>query len=592
MSQTFANLINAEAPPLSNKAPNLPEELQRIVSKMLRKDRSGRYQNCEELIRDLKALEKDIAFDEKLGNARVALSDHATAVLPQHTNQVVDHGNTIATVPIRNNSYAKWIVMAVLAVAVAGLGYYFYGRAASGPNERHSLAVLPFTNSSQDPNAEYLADGVSESIINNLSQLSGLKVMSRNSSFRFRNDQSDTRTIASRLNVDTLVTGDIKQVGDKLVINVRLVDAEDDSTIWGNQYVKTMTDVIAAQNEIAQAVAQNLKVKLTPSDSARLKKRYTENVEAYQLYLRGRFHVFKLLPDEIRQGIAYFQQAIDLDPNYALAYAGIADAYRSLGIGSEISPVDSFSKSKAAANRAIEIDDALSDGHTTLGMTMFWGDWDWAGAERELRRALDLNPNDASAHLFLAHVLSNTGRHQEALNEVKLGRELDPLFPFAGALEGQFLFHAGKLDESLERLRQTVELAPNFWMPHLFISLTCVEKGLYPEAVAEARKARALSAASTLSIAMESYALAKMDKRDEARKLLDELLELSKTRGMPATHVALAYNGLGDTEKALEWLEKGFVEHDPKMAFLKVDPKWNNLRATPRFIELMKRMNL
>jgi tetratricopeptide (TPR) repeat protein len=188
-------------------------------------------------------------------------------------------------------------------------------------------------------------------------------------------------------------------------------------------------------------------------------------------------------------------------------------------------------------------------------------------------------------------VLSNTGRHQEALNEVKLGRELDPLFPFAGALEGQFLFHAGKLDESLERLRQTVELAPNFWMPHLFISLKCVEKGLYPEAVAEARKARALSAASTLSIAMESYALAKMDKKEEARKLLDELLELSKTRGMPATHVALAYNGLGDTEKALEWLEKGFVEHDPKMAFLKVDPKWNNLRATPQFIELMKRLN-
>jgi serine/threonine-protein kinase len=353
-----------------------------------------------------------------------------------------------------------------------------------------------------------------------------------------------------------------------------------------------MTDVIAVQNEIAQAVAQKFKVQLTASDSNRLRKRYTDNTEAYQLFMRGRFHVFKLTPPEIQQGIANFQQAIDLDPGYALAYAGLADAYRSLAVGSELAPVESLARSKAAANRAVELDDELAEGHAGLGMTLFWGDWDWAGAERQYKRALELNPNDVNAHLFYAHLLSNTGRHAEALEQVKIARELDPLFPFAGALEGQFLLHAGKIDESLDRLRKTFELAPNFWMPHLFAANTYINKGMFSEAIAEARTATALPGSSTYAIALESYALAKSDQKEEANKLLDRMLEISKTRFMPPTHIATAYNGLGDTQKALDWLEKGYAERDPKMAFLKVDQKWNNLRSEPRFAALMKELNL
>ncbi len=593
MSETFANLINSEPPALALPASNVSDELQRIVSKTLRKAKNDRYGTAADLFSDLKALKDELAFDEKLGNSQAVGTDNSTRLLPRVTGEMLDRETRLGTESIGKGGRVKPIAFALLAIAAIGLAYYFYaGRQNTVSNERRSLAILPFTNASQDPNAEYLADGVSESIINNLSQLSGLKVMSRNSSFRFKNDQSDTRAIASRLNVDTLVTGDIKQVGDKLVINVRLINAADDSQIWGNQYVRTLTDVIAAQNEIAQAVARNLQVKLTPSDTAQLSKRYTDNVEAYQLYLRGQFHAFKLLPDEIRQGIGYFQQAIDLDPNYALAHAGIAGAYRGLALGSEVSPADSFAKSKAAANRAIALDDTVSDGHTALGMTMFWADWNWVGAEQQLRRAIELNPNEANAHLFYAHVLSNTGRHQEALSEVKIARELDPLFPFAGALEGQFLLHAGKNDEALERLQKTFDLAPTFWMPHLFASMVYVDKEMFPEALTEARKARALSVASTYAIGMESYALAKMGNRTEAEKVLAEMLEISKTaRGMPPTHIAIAYNGLGDTERALEWLERGFAEHDPKMAFLKVDPKWDNLRSSPRFIELMRRMN-
>ena len=451
--------------------------------------------------------------------------------------------------------------------------------------------MLPFVNAAQDPNVEYLSDGLTQSVINNLSQISSLRVMSRNSAFRFKNNQTDTKNIAAQLGVETLVMGDIRQLGDKLVINVRLINGEDDSQIWGNQYVQSSADLIAAQNEIAQAVATNLRGKLTDSEQRQLAKRPTENPEAYQLYQRGRFHVFKLTAAEIQTGISYFQQAIEIDPKYALAYAGLADAYRSLAIGSEMSPTEFFPKSKAAALKAVELDENLSDGHTTLGMTLFWGDWNFREAEIQFQRALELNPDDTNAHLLYAHLLSNLGRHDEALREAKRARELDPLFPFAGALEGQILNHAGRPDEALDRLKKTFDLAPNFWFPHLFASSVYIEKGMYAEAVAEARKAKELSPDQTVSLAFEGYALAKSGKRDEAQALLNELLKLSTTRFVPPNHMAFIYNGLGETAKALDWLEKAFEQRDPKAVFLKVEPKWNNLRSEPRFIELMRRMN-
>ena len=355
---------------------------------------------------------------------------------------------------------------------------------------------------------------------------------------------------------------------------------------------KIPADMIAAQNEIAQAVAINLRGKLTDSEQRQLAKRPTENAEAYQLYQRGRFHVFKLTPSEIQKGISNFQQAIEIDPNYALAYAGLADAYRSLAVGSEMLPIELFPKAIAAARKAVELDDNLSDGHTTLGATIFWGDWNWREAENQYQRALELNPDDINAHLLYGHLLSNLGRHDEALLEVKRARELDPLFPFAGALEGQFLHHAGRPDEALDRLKKTFEIAPNFWMPHLFASSVYSTKGMYAEAVAEARKAKELAPAQTVSYAFEGYALAKSGKRDEAQDLLDELLKLSTTRFVPPNHLAMIYNGLGETEKSLEWLEKGVEQRDPKMVFLKVEPKWNNLHSEPRFLELLKRLNL
>jgi serine/threonine-protein kinase len=596
MSETFANLINSEPLPLTRFLSNVPDELNRIVAKTLRKKRDERYQTMKDLLTDLKSLSETLAFDERLEKSNSPNDKKVTTFLQATTgddNRQTDERIHNLTGQIKNRKPFFILGVAVLIIAVIGFGLYFYNfqKMMSGVGIKKSLAVLPFANLGQDENSEYLASGITESIINNLSQISSLKVKSRLSALRFKDNQTDTKNIALQLGVETLVTGDIKQLGDKLVINVRLIDASDDSQIWGNQYVKNPGDIIAAQNEIAQAVAANLRLKLTDSEKQQLNKRPTENAEAYQLYQRGRFHVFKITTPEIQKGIANFQQAIEIDPNYALAYAGLADAYRSLAVGSEMSPTEFFPKSKAAALRAIEIDDNLSAGHATLGMTYFWGEWNWIEAENQFKRALELNPDDTSAHLLYAHWYSNMGRHEEALVEAKRARELDPLFPFAGALEGQILNHAGRPDEAIDRLKKTFELAPNFWFPHLFASSAYAEKGTYAEAVAEARKAKELAPAQTVSDAHEGYALAKLGRRDEAQALLNELLKLSMTRFVPPTHIAIIYNGLGETDKALEWLEKGYEQKDPKMAFLKVEPKWNNLRKEPRFIDLMRRLN-
>ncbi len=483
-----------------------------------------------------------------------------------------------------------YLAIAVFSLVVIVAVYISSSRSSAGDPIR-SVAVLPFTNSSDLPDTEYLSDGIAENVINGLSRLTDLKVMSRNSTFRFRGDQGDIRKIGNQLDVDAVVTGDVRHVGADFIINVSLIDARDERQIWGNQYVRSATDLIAAQNEIAQAVAQNLRLKLTATDAQLLAKRDTEDPEAWQLYQRGRFHVFRLTPSELQKGVEYFQQAINIDPNYALAYSGISDAYRSLALSTEMPPVEYLSRSKAAASRAIELNDSLSEGHASLGMTIFWGDWNWRGAEEQYKRALELNPNNAFAHLVYAHLLSNLGRHAESAAEMKLARELDPLFPFSNALEGQFLVHAGQVDAGISQLQKTIELAPNFWMPHLFISSAYTQKGMYAEAIASARRSTELSPAQTVSIAFEGFALARSGDREKAQANLDHLLKLSSERFVPATHISMIYIGLGEREKALEWLEKGFEQRDPKMAFLKVEPKWADLRAEPRFIDLMRRMN-
>ncbi len=585
-SETMAAILRDEPQSLTALAPAAPPELERIIGQTLRKDRAERQPTAQDLLRDLQQMKKHLESDgEPTRELRPAPSDEFP--LPVAQSEAERKGLK----PASRLSMAV-VMLIVLLIVATGLGAYFLwaGKPTLVAGNKSSLAVLPFINASQDANAEYLSDGITESVINNLSQLAGLKVMSRNSAFRFKNNQSDTRNIAAQLGVEALVTGDIKQLGDKLIINIRLIDASDDTQIWGNQYVKTSADIIATQNEIAQAVAQNLRLKLTNSEQQQLDKRYTQNVQAYEFYLRGRYHYFKITEPEMRQAIKFYQQAIDADPGYALAYAGMADAYRTLPIGYAVPAKEAFPQVKALARRALELDAQLAEAHTALGWAGFFFDWDWSAAEKEFKRALELSPNNSDAHRGYAHFLSNAGRHDEAIVEGRWARELDPLTLITNALEGQFLMFAGRNDEAITRLQKTLTLGPDFWSAHNMLGRVYLRQGRYAEAIAELSTAKQLSVGSTEPIMQLGYALAKSGNRAKALATIVELKSLAADRHVPVYTFAIIYNGLGETNEALNYLEKSLQEREVQITFIKIDTRWDNLRAEPRFQELMRRV--
>lgn len=480
------------------------------------------------------------------------------------------------------------ILAGLMLIIVSTLVYWIYSKRLSPIG---SIAVLPFKNETSNADLEYLAEGMPETLINSLSQLPHLSVKSRSSVFRYKGRDIDPQKIASELSVQAVLEGRVVQHGDDLTISLSLVDGSNGNQIWGQQYDRKLSQLVTLQNEIVRDVSQKLRVQLSGDQQQKLTKDYTANAEAYQLYLKGRFHVFKLTPAEVEQGISDFQQAIDLDPNYALAYVGLSEANRSLTLGGERNPIEYLFRAKAAAEKALMLDESLPEAHTALAATLFWYDRNWSEAENHFKRALELNPKTTDAHLFYAHLMSNLGRHDEALFEIKRARELDPTSPFASALEGQFLVHAGHADEALVRLKEASALAPGFWFPHVFASSAYIEKGMYVEAIAEARRASELSSAQTVSLVYEGVALAKWGKTDEAQAVLDRLLQISqqKDRWMPPSHIAMMYSALGKTDETIAWLQKGIEQHDPKIAFIKVQPVFNNLRNDPRFQDVMRR---
>jgi TolB-like protein/Flp pilus assembly protein TadD len=483
--------------------------------------------------------------------------------------------------------YLLWSGLGILLLLAAGLVYWFY-------TNRHppieSIAVLPFINASGNPEIEYLSDGMTDMLITSLSQVPNLSVKAHSSVFRYKNRDAQPQQVGKDLNVQAILNGRVVQRGNDLALHIELVDVRTETTLWVADYSRSISNLAAVQNEIARDVSQKLRTRLSGPEQQKVTRDYTANSEARDLYLRGRFHNLKLTPPEVQQGIAYFQQAIQHDPNYALAYVGLSEAYRGLTLSGELKPTEYMPRAKEAAQKALELDDALAEAHTAMGVTNFWYDWNYGAAESQFKRALELNANSADTHLFYAHLLSNTGRHQEALSEIKRARELDPYSPLLNALEGQFLIHAGKLDEALIRLRETFELAPGFWFPHVFASSAYMEKGMYAEAILEAKKASELSKAQTASIVFEGVALARMGRKDETRILLERLLKASKETSVPASHIAMLYHALGENDDTFKWLERGVEQRDPKMAFLKVQPRWNDLRGDPRFQEIMKRV--
>jgi len=614
MSDSISAILTKEPPPLARYVSDVPPELQRIVRKALTKDRDERYQTARDLMIDLKTLRRDLDlrgelersaapnknheqttgkdFDQPTQTAKDKLTD-STAAVP--TNGIDDiHSTSSAEYlfsEIKQHKRAFIGVLSILLLAAIGLGYWFYSNRSAVAMQIESIAVMPFVNENGNADNEYLSDGMTESLISSLAQLPKLSVKARSSVFRYKGKDVSPQTVGNELAVQAVLLGRVIQRGELLTLSLELVDARTENVIWSANYNRQQTDLVSLQSEIARDVSQKLGVRLSGAEQQKLAKNYMTNTEAYRLYLKGRYHVLKAKRSEMQKGIAYFQQAIAIDPSYALAYVGLADAYRALSVGGEMLSTEFLPNAKAAALRAIEIDDTLAEAHAVLGSIISWYDWDWDTAENQYKLALKLNPNSADTHQFYANSLSFSGQHEKALAEIKRAIELDPLNLRNNALEGFFLIHAGQIDEALVRLQKTLELDSNYWLAHMFASSAYIEKRMFAEAVAEARKAREFSEFTTHPTAFLGYALAKSGKRAEARAVLEELLKLSQERYVSPYSIALVYNGLGEHDETLAWLERGLEKRDARMVSLKVEPKWNNLRREPRFVDLMRRMN-
>jgi len=482
---------------------------------------------------------------------------------------------------------------------VPSRGYQFVARvrpgagpaAAPGATGTPSIAVLPFANVSTDAEYEYFGDGLADDLISALSRREGLRVVARTSAFSFKGRPLDVRRIAERLGVNFVLEGSVRKSGTRLRVTAQLVNAADGYQLWSDRYDREieLRDIFEVQDEIALAVLEALKLNL-PGPPTTVVTPRTENAAAHELYLKGRFHLFRMTHSGIEAGLRYFERARDEDPSYALAHVGLAHAYRMYALSLERPPGEVGPKGKAAALNALEIDDTLAEAHAVLAFHVYWFEWAWNTAEKHFARALELDPNSADTHWMYAHLPSNAGRHAQALAAIARARALDPLSGLINAMEGQFLLHAGRTDEAIARLRDAIELEPRSRVAHLFAASAYIEQGSFDDAVAEAGAARALTPSNTQALALEAYANAGRGKHSEAEAALAELLELSKERYVSPYHVAIACNGLNEPAEAIARLERGFEEHDPMMVFLYVEPKWRNLRGEPRMVRLLKRM--
>ncbi len=563
----FDSILNKAPTSPTRLNPELPANLEAIINKALEKDRDVRYQHASDLRADLKRFKRDTDS----GRA-AASSARARPALPAGRRRAV-----------------LWAGSAIL-VALLGLLAWLY-LSAEHAKAIDSIAVLPFANASGDPNAEYLSDGITEDLINSLSQLPKLRVVPRSLAFRYRGQEADLRKIGRDLNVRAVLMGRVLQHGDSLNIQTDLVDVTDVSQLWGQQYSRKMSDIIVIQEEISKAVTQKLGLRPTGEEQKRLTKRYTESPEAHQLYLKGRYHAFKFNTEELAKGLEYFRQAVAIDPNYALAYDGIA-YYYNLVVDWTIPPAEAMSKAKEAASKALELDDTLPEAHTSLACVYFWYDWDWQAAEREFRRAIDLNPNYAPAHTYYGWYLIWMGRADEGLAENRRAEELDPLSDEASVLLGWGLYYAHHYDQAITQLRKSLDLDPNNWTAYAMLGHAYTQQGRFPEAIAALEKARQIEDHISVPLAALGHTYAVSGRRAEARKALDELIARSRRGHVPACTLAVIYAELGDKDQAFTWLEKGYADRSWYLTSIKVDPKFDSLRSDPRYKDLLRRIGL
>jgi tetratricopeptide (TPR) repeat protein len=419
-----------------------------------------------------------------------------------------------------------------------------------------------------------------------------LRVVPRSTVFRYKGRDIDPQAVGRELDVRAVLTGKLVQRGDTLSIQTELVDVAEESQLWGEQYNRKLADLLAVQEEISREISEKLRIRLSGEERKQLVKRYTENTEAYQLYLKGRYYWNKRTAEDLKKGIGYFQQAIDIDPNYALAFAGLADSYIIFGNFGLLPPKEVYPKARGAAQKALEIDGNLAEAQVSMAFVKALFEWDWQGADAGFKRAIELNPNYGPAHQWYGVYLAGAGRLTEAVAQAQRAQEVDPLSLTINSVVGWMLYFDRQYDRTIEQEKKTLEMDPNFVLSYRYRGMAYEQKGMYPEAIADLQNAVTLSGSRTTVLGPLGHAYAIAGRRSEARKVLDEVMQLRARSYFPSYEIALIYTGMGEKDQAFEWLDKAYEERSPWLIHLRVDPRFETLHSDPRFADLVRRVGL
>jgi TolB-like protein/Flp pilus assembly protein TadD len=598
-TDVIADILHHEPKSLLLHRNDVPDELERIVEKALTKDREERYQVVKDMALDLKRLRQRFDVEAELERSVAPVrSDEEreevtkTAQLAaERTGGGIHTTSSAEYIVTEIKRHKRGALIALAALVAVSVAYFAYTRYSAGGGDAsvRSVAVLPFANEGGDPETEYLSDGISEALINSLSRLPQLKVIARSSSFKYKGKEVNVQEAATALGVQALITGRVARRGDQLQISVEMVNAADGTQMWGEQYSRKAADVQAVQDEIARAISERLRLRLTGTQEEQLNKRASSNPQAYEQYLNGLFSLRKGGLDDAKKALVYFNEATTLDPDFALAYALTAEAYNFLAQNSALDPREAMARARAAAQRALKIDETLAEAHVALGVIKQY-EWDWSGAEAEFKRAIQLNPNLAVAHMRYSQYLPVMGRFDEALAENKRAQELDPLRPTLKGQAGATLYFARRYDEAARRLQSVLEIDSNNFVWRGYLGYTYAARGQYAEAIAEYQKVAPLVGENTSLQCYLGYAYAKSGKRAEALAILDKL-KTTREYVSPA-ELAVIYVGLGDTEGTLQALERAYTAHDLQLQYLNIDPHYDALRSDPRFTDLVRRVGL
>lgn len=622
-SDVIVSILEREPPPLVKHAPDVPAELHRIITKALRKDREERYQSTKDLALDLRSLEEELEFSAKLD--RSSRRDASAPVIQERSSEKRQTGTAEVAGPESNDLVSAGarespqksftsvspvsaessgtitpgkrgfaLTLSVLAIIVLAFALYMFAVRRGPVAQFRTLAVLPFKPLSANDRDESLELGMADTLIARLSSVREIVVKPVTAVRKYGGLDQDAVAAGRELAVEAVLDGSLQRAGERVRVSVRLLSVADGRQLWAGKFDEAFTDIFAVQDAISERVAASLALRLSGNERERLTKRDTENTEAYQEYVRGRYHWNKRTGEGFHQAIKHFQRAIEIDAAYALAYAGLADCYNLLGGYFLLPPKESYPLGKAAATRALEIDESLPEAHAALAFVKARYEWDWAGAETEFRRAIDLNQGYAVARSWYAlyNLMAAAGRVEEAIREARRAEQLDPASIAISVNVGWVFYNSRQYDQAIAQSRKTLEMDRSFPPAYATLGLSFVQKGMYAEAIAACEEGLRHRPDYSYLLGILGFAHAVSGREGEAQKVIDRMNEEAARRYIPPTLWAQVYTGLRERDRAFEWLERGYEERDARLPFLNCDPAWDSLRSDPRFANLLQRIGL